>query len=143
MRRPAQGAAGGWGIRVMCSSGLLCEFPLPDAPQGAFSGGLGSWSQRPTPDAQGLISVDLLSSYQPCAVGLSVRSRGRWPPASEAGVGEAIFLSLNCCTSLLCPPRIPGLCHADLLTLILSLLWISGMTKHVLAGKSSETLEGK
>ena len=53
MRHPAQGASGGWVMRGLVFKWFpLCEFLLFDTP----SGSLGSWSQDPTPKAQGLIS---------------------------------------------------------------------------------------
>ena len=46
MRRPAQGATGGWVMPGLVFRWFpVCEFSLSDAPWGEFSGGLGSCSQ--------------------------------------------------------------------------------------------------
>ena len=46
MRRPAQGATGGWVMPVLVFKWFsLCEFSLLDTPLAYFSGRLGSWSQ--------------------------------------------------------------------------------------------------
>ena len=55
MKRPAQGATGGWVMLGLVFKWFpLCEFSLFDTPKGQFSGSLGSWS--PTLKAQCLIS---------------------------------------------------------------------------------------
>ena len=67
----------------------LCVFSLPDAPQGKFSGGLGSWSQGSHPEGSGLGLLP--TSPPPTSTGpwvLSVRPLGRRSPASETCVGE-------------------------------------------------------
>ena len=57
MRRPAQGATGGWVMPGLVFKWFpLCEFSLFDTPQFQFSGSLDLGVSAPTPNAQGLIS---------------------------------------------------------------------------------------
>lgn len=105
--------------RAFEAASPLCEFSLPDAPQGKFSGGLVLESGALAPKAQGLASC--LPSPPPTSTGpwvLSVRPTGKTAPASETCGGRRPLPLAELLQSQ------PSVLHAswdsDRLTLVLS-----------------------